>query len=122
MNSLRDCRKFWPWVFRIAWNKFQDNLRRRRRQYAGEASLLWNRSTDTPAGSDSLLDAKVHEETLEQLSELVEQLSGRQRDILRLRYYEQLPYARIASLTRISTEKARARCHRAKQVLKSRLL
>ena len=34
---LREKRKFWPWVFRIAWSKLQDNLRRRRHQSSGKA-------------------------------------------------------------------------------------
>ena len=29
--SLRECQRFWPWVYRIAWSKIQDTLRRRRR-------------------------------------------------------------------------------------------
>ena len=28
--SLREPRRFWPWVYRIAWNKIQDSRRRSR--------------------------------------------------------------------------------------------
>lgn len=119
---LREKRKFWPWVFRIAWNKIQDNLRRRRHHSSGKATLLQNQSYETRAGGGSLLDATIHAERLQQLSEAVEQLSRQHKDILRLRYYEQLPYTEIATLTRSTPQKARARFHRAKKFLKARML
>ncbi len=119
---LREKRRFWPWVFRIAWSKLQDNLRRRRHQSSGKASLLQNQSYKTKTGGDSLLDATIHAERLQQLSALTEQLSRQHRDILHLRYYEQLPYTEIAALTRTTPQKARARFHRAKKYLKARML
>jgi len=118
---LREERKFWPWVFRIAWSKLQDNQRRRRHQYSGKASFRWNQSYETRARSGNLLDATIHAERLQQLSEVVEQLSRQHRDILRLRYYEQLPYTEIAALTCTTPQKARARFHRAKKHLKARM-
>ncbi len=122
VTHLREKRRFWPWVFRIAWSKIQDNLRRRRHQSSGRASLLRNQSYETKAGGGSLLEATIHAERLQQLSEAVEQLSRQHKDILRLRYYEQLPYNEIATLTRTTPQKARARFHRAKKYLKARML
>ena len=119
---LREKRRFWPWVFRIAWSKLQDNLRRRRHQSSGKASLLRNQSYEARAGSSNLLEETIHAERLQQLSEVVEQLSRQNKDILRLRYYEQLPYTEIATLTRTTPQKARARFHRAKKFLKARMM
>ena len=119
---LRDKRRFWPWVFRIAWSKLQDNHRRRRHQSSDKASFRWNQSYENRAGSGSLLEATIHAERLEQLSEVIEQLSRQQRDILRLRYYEQLPYTEIAVLTCTTPQKARARFHRAKKFLKDHMI
>ena len=109
VNRLRD------------WSKLQDNNRRRRHQSSDKASLRWNQSYENRAGSGSLLEATIHAERLEQLSEVIEQLSRQQRDILRLRYYEQMPYTEIATLTRTTPQKARARFHRAKKFLKAQL-
>ena len=122
--SLRENRRFWPWVYRIAWSKIQDNLRRRRHQSSGKALLVRDRydAYDSQAGNDSLLEAKIREETVHQVSAVVEQLSRQYRDVLRLRCFERLPYAQIASLTRTTPEKARVRFHRAKKSLKARLL
>jgi len=119
---LREKRRFWPWVFRIAWSKLQDNLRSRRAQGSGKASLIRNQSYEARTGGGSLLEATIHAERLQQLSEVVEQLSRQHRDILRLRYYEQLHYTEIATLTRTTPEKARSRFHRAKKYLKARLM
>lgn len=119
---LREKRRFWPWVFRIAWSKLQDNLRRRRHQSSGKASLLRNQSYEARAGSSNLLEETIHAERLQHLSEVVEQLSRQHKDILRLRYYEQLPYTEIATLTRTTPQKARARFHRAKKFLKARMM
>jgi RNA polymerase sigma-70 factor (ECF subfamily) len=122
VNSLREIRRFWSWVYRIAWNKIQDNLKRSRLQSSGKASLLWNQPHNGQVVNDSLLEAKIHEETLQQVSEGIEQLSRQHRDVLRLRYYEQLPYREIASLTRTTPEMARVRFYRAKKRLKARML
>jgi RNA polymerase sigma-70 factor (ECF subfamily) len=121
VTCLRDERRFWPWVFRIAWSKLQDNQRRQQAQGSGKASLLQNQSYETRARSDNLLDVTIHAERLQKLSEVVDQLSQKHRDILRLRYYEQLPYTEIATLTRTTPQKARARFHRAKKHLKTQL-
>ena len=122
VDRLREKRRFWPWVFRIAWSKLQDNLRLRRHQSSGKASLIRNQSYEAKADSGSILEATVHAEKLQELSALTEQLSRQHREILRLRYYEQLPYSEIATLTRTTPQKARARFHRAKKYLKARIL
>jgi RNA polymerase sigma-70 factor (ECF subfamily) len=119
VNSLRDVRRFWPWVHRIARNKIQDNLRRSRLAACGNA-LLRSQSSDAQV-SGNILDAKIREEKLQRLLDLIEQLSRQHRDVLRLRYYEQMPYTEIASMTHTTPEKARARFHRARKRLKAQL-
>jgi RNA polymerase sigma-70 factor (ECF subfamily) len=122
IGRLRENTSFWPWVYRISWNNIQDHIRRRRLRSSGRASLAMNYSRGTPPHGDNLLEAKIHEETLRQLCEGVDQLSRPHRDILRLRYYEQLSYAQIASRARITPKMARARSYRAKKRLKACLL
>jgi len=119
LASLREDRRFWAWVHRIAWNKMQDNVRRHRLHAAGKAALV--RSQSSNAGSGDLLEATIHEERLQQLSALMDQLSQGHRDVLRLRFYEQLPYTEIASVTRTTPQMARARFHRARKHLRAQL-
>ncbi|MCP4261099.1 MAG: sigma-70 family RNA polymerase sigma factor [Planctomycetes bacterium] len=120
--SLRKSQRFWPWVYRVAWNKIQDSRRRSRLRSRDKVSLFRSHVNDSQAGGDSLLDAQIHAESLQQVSEVLEQLSHKHKDVLRLRYYEQLPYDRIASMTRTTPQMARVRFHRAKKCLKARLL
>ena len=119
--SLRESERFWPWVYRIAWNKIQDNRRRSRLRSSSKVSLLRCHAGDAQEGSGSLLDAQIHAESLRQVSDVFEQLSRQHKDVLRLRYYEQLPYDRIASMISTTPQMARVRFHRAKKSLKARL-
>jgi RNA polymerase sigma-70 factor (ECF subfamily) len=119
--SLRESQRFWPWVYRIAWSKIQDNHRRSRQRCRSKVSLLHHHMSDAKEGGDSLLDAQIHAESLRQVSEVLEKLSCKQKDVLRLRYYEQLPYDQIASMTHTTLQMARVRFHRAKKNLKERL-
>jgi len=120
LRSLRETRKFWPWVYRIAWSKIQNNVRLCRLHASAKEHLLGNRSQQ--GRNDGVLEARIHAETLQRLSALLEQLSREHRDVLGLRCYEQLSYTEIASLTRTTPQKARARFHRATQCLRERLL
>lgn len=122
IGSLRQTTRFWPWVYRIAWSKVQDHLRSARLRSAAKASLRCNLSRDGNAGSGSILEASIHAETLQRLSDLLDGMSRQHRDVLQLRCYEQLPYTEIASLTRTTPQMARARFHRATQSLKAQLL
>jgi len=114
LGCLRQTGRFWPWVHQIAWSKIQDNVRSARVHSAAKATLL----ASQPSGGSSVLDTSIQAETREQLSALLERLSQPHRDIIHLRCYEQLPYAQIASLTRMSPQKARARFHRATEALR----
>jgi RNA polymerase sigma-70 factor (ECF subfamily) len=122
LDSLRDCQRFWPWIYRIAWNRVQDRLRDRRLQSLHEAALLRRAHGEGRLSADhDPLDAQVRAETLERVSAAVARLNHRQRDILQLRCYEDLPYTEIAARTRTSPDKVRVRFHRAKKSLKTRL-
>ena len=123
VNSLRDPARFWPWMYRIVWSKIQDTRRQRRLQSSAEGSLLCQvrHAGDGPDAADSVLDAQVRAETLAQVSRAVGRLSREHQDVVRLRYYDQLPYSDIASLTRTSPQKVRVQFHRAKQSLKAHL-
>jgi len=123
VRSLRDRRRFWPWMYRIAWSKIQDAFRQKRVQSSMKDSLLQGRF-DKSAGRDeytSVLEAKVREETLEQISRAVNGLSRPHRDVVHLRCFEQLPYTEIASRTNTTPERVRVQFHRAKESLRAQL-
>ncbi len=123
VSSLRDAARFWPWMYRIAWNKIQDTHRRRHLRSSVESDFLRTaiRADEQRAAKGSMLDAQVREETLAQVSTAVDQLSQEHQDVVRLRYYDQLPYNDIASLTQTTPQKVRVQFHRAKKSLKRQL-
>jgi RNA polymerase sigma-70 factor (ECF subfamily) len=122
VTSLREVSRFWPWVYRIALSKIQDSRRRNRLRSGDKMKMFIDHTSDAQTGNESILDAQIHAENLRQVSEVFEQLSYQYKDVLRLRYYEQLPYDQIASMTSTTPQMARMRFHRAKKCLKARLL
>ncbi|MHC4626356.1 MAG: RNA polymerase sigma factor [Planctomycetota bacterium] len=120
LDRLRENQKFWPWVCRITLSKIRDHIRSRRLHSACRATLARCRH-DRPQ-HESVLDAEIHAERLRQVCDMVNQLSYDHRDIIRLRFYEQLSYAQIASRTSMTPKMARARSYRAKQRLKACLV
>lgn len=119
LDSLRDDGKFWPWIYRIAWTKIQNLLRRRHQQSTLRRDP--HVAGERQGRGESVLDATIRAETLAQIAAAVEQLSGRHRDVLHLRCYEQLAYTEIASRTQTTPERARVHFHRAKKSLKAHL-
>lgn len=123
IESLRDPERFWPWMYRIAYTKIQDAFRRRRLQTSMQSFFLQDghHSGRERGRCDNPLDSRIHEETLQQVATAVEQLKGQHKDVVRLRFYEELPYTEIASRTCTTPQRARVRFHRAKASLKERL-
>jgi len=122
LNSLRDGRRFWPWIYRIAWSKIQDRLRDRHRRRLQATALRCRTGAEAlSVGPNDPLEAQVRAETLQRIAVAMARLNHRQRDILQLRCYDDLPYTEIAARTRTSPEMARIRFHRAKETLKAQL-
>ncbi len=123
LGTLRDSRRFWPWIYRIAWSKIQNGHRDRRLRSCLEARLLHAKAAagEDSACDDTPLDAQLREETQQQITAAVEQLNSCHRDILQLRCYDDLDYAEIAARTRTTPARARIHFHRAKKSLKTRL-
>jgi RNA polymerase sigma-70 factor (ECF subfamily) len=122
LGSLRDGERFWPWIYRIAWSRIQDRVRDRRLASRHETTVRRRTRADNYGSGDTdPLEAQARAETLQQVSAAIARLDHQQRDILRLRCYEDLPYAEIAARTRTSPEKVRVRFHRAKKSLQARL-
>ena len=124
LGTLRDDRRFWPWIYRIAWHKVQDRLRDRRRRSTFQTTVLGQRDTadDGRADDEDLLDAQVRAETLRQVAAAVGELNPQHRHVVQLRCYEQLPYTEIADRTRTTPEQARVHFHRAKESLRRHLV
>ena len=121
LGSLRQDDRFWPWIYRIAWSKVQDRLRHRRLQSRSETVLLRRQNEEDGSRDSNPLAVQVRAETVQQVSHAIARLNRQQRDILRLRCFDDLPYTEIAARSRISPDRARVRFHRAKKSLKDHL-
>ncbi len=122
LGSLRDDHRFWPWIYRIAYRKVQDRSRDRRLRSRCESVLLRRQSEGGKSGDNDPLAAQVRAESLAQVAAALTRLSHRQRNILQLRCYDDLPYTEIAARTRTSPDGARVRFHRAKESVKAQLV
>jgi RNA polymerase sigma-70 factor (ECF subfamily) len=120
--SLREFQRFWPWVYRIAWSKIQDSRRRSQLRLRDRTSQFRHQRSDVQPNGGSLLDAQIHAENVRQVADVLEKISYQYKDVLRLRYYEQLSYDRIALMMHTTPQMARVRFHRAKKHLRARLL
>ncbi|MCU0916212.1 MAG: RNA polymerase sigma factor [Planctomycetes bacterium] len=120
LGSLRDTTRFWPWIYRIAWNKIRDRRRGRRLRALHETAVRqWEEAGACRQVDADPLDTQVRAEALDQVSSALDGLDHQQRDILRLRCYDGLAYGEIAALTRTTPNEARVRFHRAKRSLKA---
>jgi RNA polymerase sigma-70 factor (ECF subfamily) len=123
LPCLRDNRRFWPWIYRVAWSKIQDRLRdRRRRGLQATALRRYAELEGLSSGANDPLEAQVRAETLQQIASAITRLNRRQQDILQLRCCEDLPYTQIAGRMCTSPEKVRIRFHRAKESVKAQLV
>jgi RNA polymerase sigma-70 factor (ECF subfamily) len=102
--------KFLSWALRIAHNQVIDHFRHTKQQ---------NKVTEADAGfdilgtikfsADSVEDRMVHEQIHQDLRRLVDTLPEEQRQVVLMRYYDNLSFKEIAELTDVSINTALGR-------------
>lgn len=115
LDSLRDERRFYPWLVGIARRLIVDVYRDAQRQARGIASLgsvVPTAARETPEG---LVLGRLADE---QLLEALTRLSPRHQEVLRLREWEGLSSAEIAARLDISAETVRQLLYRARLALR----
>ncbi len=121
--NLKDARRFWAWIYRIARSKLQQHYREKSRDGKIQLSLednshyIESQRSREPDGLNYL----VYNEALGQLKDAVNELEKQSREIIQLRGLEQLPYAQIAPVVECNIQQARVKYHRAKNRLKRSL-
>jgi len=106
------------WIFGIARHKALDAMRRTGRQ---QREVDLDGIAELPHTEDSPLDG-VHRKQVASLTQrALAGLSREHQEILRLVFYEELPYEEIAALLSIPTNTVKTRVYYAKQHLKQQL-
>lgn len=102
-----------PWLFAIARNVLVSSVRsgRLERRAALELGLL----------AATAADATPAEDWLDGADELLDGLPAGQRDAVRLRIFDDLPYDQVAAALGTSAESARVRVHRGLSALRDQI-
>jgi RNA polymerase sigma-70 factor (ECF subfamily) len=114
LRRLEDPAAFGAWVYRIVSNHCGSWLRRERRR--GRADRAYAEAIDRNADRD--------DETTERcadLNEALSRLSGRDRAILSLRYYDRFNTAEIAAIVDVPEGTVKSRLHYARKRLRAML-
>lgn len=107
IRSLEGVTRFRSWLFRIAYNEFVSDLRRR--------SRLSNTGEDIPDIADETPDETPI--SADNLTEAIAQLPETQRAVVQLFYYEDFPVARISLITSLPETTVRSHLFRARNRL-----
>jgi len=99
------------WIYRIAWREGLRQAQREKRQDEREAPL--EVVVSRPDGAEDQLRTLERKETAERVQTALARLNERDREILALRYLEELPFAQVADRLDIGLSAAKVRSHRA---------
>jgi RNA polymerase sigma-70 factor (ECF subfamily) len=123
---------FYPWLRQLAWERLvqlhRQHLHAGRRSVTREEGSLplpdesaWDLARRLPAGQSSPSGGAVRAEVLDRVREALAALSERDREVLVLRYLEQLSTAEIAAVLGINEGAVRVRHTRALERLRGLL-
>lgn len=118
LPNFRGDAKFSTWLYRLATNAAIDLMRREKRHHASAESEMPDIADDRESPQESVERTEQQEAVQKALSALSEEY----REILLLRYMEELDYSEIAEVLHLPSGTVKSRINRAKAALKSALL
>jgi RNA polymerase sigma-70 factor (ECF subfamily) len=111
IRRLRSNQAFSPWVYRIARNRAYDMIRKTRRVEPMPEEL--------PGPSDD--DEEFTAEDAAAVHECIGELATPHREVLLLRFLEEMSYEQIANVTSCSVGTVKSRLHHAKLLLRQKM-
>ncbi len=111
LPAFRGESKLSTWLYRIAWREGLRQAEREKRDRERNAPL--EIIVGRPNGAEDQLRTLERQETADGVRAALELLGDRDREILALRFLEELPFAVIADRLDISFTAAKVRSHRA---------
>ncbi|MEE2954107.1 MAG: sigma-70 family RNA polymerase sigma factor [Bacteroidota bacterium] len=114
INSLKTGKyneegKFLPWVMRIAHNLVIDHFRRNKKMSVLRSTEEFDIFDVIPQDSLNQEEEMIIEQTHANLKSLIDKLPNDQKEVLQLRYYEDMSFKEIAKLTDVSINTALGR-------------
>ena len=108
-NSYNEEGKFLPWVMRIAHNLIIDHFRKNKKmpmiRETGEFSIFSILGDNAPTIENKMISDQVEKD----LKKLIKHLPDDQREVLMMRYYQDLSFKEISELTGVSINTALGR-------------
>ena len=101
--------EFSTWLFRVAYNETLNFLQKQKKQATQSQSEDNLDYENAAAGSDSPKSSQIQIA----LEQAIQQLPEKQRFVFMLRYFEEMNYEKIASITGTSVGGAKANFHQA---------
>ena len=118
LPNFRGDAKFSTWLYRLTTNTAIDVMRREKRhQTVGDGEMV-----DVADDADSPQETVERTEQQEAVQKALSTLSEEYREVLLLRYMEELDYAEIAEVLQLPSGTVKSRINRAKAALKTALL
>ena len=109
-GGYTDSGKFLSWILRIAHNRVLDHFRREKAsRQINEKDAGYDVLGTLRFAENTIEDNIVHNELMETVRRLIEELPDDQREVVRLRYYSKLSFQEIAEQTEVSINTALGR-------------
>ncbi len=109
-GGYTDSGKFLSWVLRIAHNRVLDHFRREKSsRQINEKEAGYDVLGTLRFAENTVEDNIVHNELMETVRRLVDELPDDQKEVVRLRYYSKLSFQEIAEQTDVSINTALGR-------------
>ena len=112
IHALKETEAFSPWLYRITRNKVYEQFRRQKKFYElDEKNIIQNNSIEDHFSNDDA--AKIHD--------ALGKLNPVHKEILMLRFLEQMPYDQIAKVINCNAGTVKSRIYYAKLALKKEM-
>lgn len=117
LDTFRNESGLYTWIYRIVVNESLSHLRSKRTRFFGQQSFSLTEL-------DKLIDSDTYFETDQAerlLAKAILSLPAKQRAVFNMRYYDEMPYAEIASVMGVSEGSLKASYHIAAKKIEAQL-
>lgn len=119
---------FSTWIYTVAWNNYMDHVRHKQIETVSISDMCTRNDNDElvmpafPSSADTPEEQFIKTQRQEILRELVSQLKPQYRDLVQMRYFEELSIEEIMERTNLPEGTVKARLFRARSLLTQVLL